>query len=101
MFSDVFAQIESRFDPTQSRTGIRDLTHPSARVAAIFMVDEGIDAAMQFVRSLHTRRNALVPISLLPPEILSRIFHFLVLEESPLSGGQNLSWIRVTHVCRH
>jgi F-box-like len=55
----------------------------------------------QFLRSLLTRRNALVPISLLPTEILARVFRFFVLEEPPLSGGQNLGWIRVTHVCRH
>ena len=96
--SDVFAQLESRFDPSHSRTGIHD---PSARVAAISTFDKGIDTAMNFVRSLLTRRNALVPISLLPPEILSRVFHLLVLEEPPLSGGQNLSWIRITHVCQH
>ena len=42
-----------------------------------------------------------MPISLLPPEILARVFHLLVLEEPPFSGGRNLGWIRVTHVCRH
>jgi hypothetical protein len=98
MFSDVFAQLESRLNPSHSRTGIHD---PSDRVAAISTVDKGIDTAMKLVRSLLTRRNALVPISLLPPEILARIFHLLVLEEPPLSGGQSLGWIRVTHVCRH
>jgi hypothetical protein len=98
MFSDVFAQLESRFNPSHSRTGIHD---PSARVAAISTVDKEIDGAMQFVRSLLTRRNALVPISLLPPEILARVFHFLVLEEPPLSRGRSLGWIRVTHVCQH
>jgi hypothetical protein len=99
-FSDVFAQIESRFDPGHSQTGIRD---PSARFAAISIVDKGLDAAMQFVRSLFTRRNALVPISLLPPEILAQVFHLLVLAEPPrsLSGERGLGWIRVTHVCRH
>jgi hypothetical protein len=101
MFSDVFAQLESRFNSTyssHSRTGIHD---PSARVSAISTVDKGIDGAMQFVRSLFTRRNALVPISRLPPEILARVFHLLVLEEPPLSGGRSLGWIKVTHVCRH
>jgi F-box-like len=98
MLSDVFAQIESSFNPSHSQTGIHD---PSARFAAISTVDKGIDAARQLVRSLLTRRNALVPISLLPPEILARVFHLLVLEEPPLSGGRRLGWIRVTHVCRH
>jgi hypothetical protein len=98
MFSDVFAQIESRFNYSHSRTGTHD---PSARVAAISTVDKGIDAARQFLRSMLTRRNALVPISLLPPEILARVFHLLVLEEPPFSARRNLGWIRVTHVCRH
>jgi hypothetical protein len=97
-FSDVFAQIESSFNPSHSRTGIHD---PSARFAAISTVDKGIDAARQLVRSLLTRRNALVPISLLPSEILARVFHLLVLAEPPLSGGRSLGWIRVTHVCQH
>src|ERR1700733_8430654 len=94
--SDVFAQIESRFN--HSQTAFRD---PSARIAAIFTVDKGIDAAREFARSLLTRRNALVPISLLPPEILARVFHLLVHEEWPLAGLRNLGWIKVTHVCRH
>ncbi|KAF8498176.1 hypothetical protein F5888DRAFT_1906452 [Russula emetica] len=98
MFSDVFAQIESRFNPSLSRTGIHN---PSARVPALSTVDKGIDAAKQFLRSMLARRNALVPISLLPPEILARVFHLLVLEELPFSGRGNLGWIRVTHVCRH
>jgi hypothetical protein len=98
MFSDVFAQIESRFNSSHSQTGIHD---PSARFAAISTVDKGLNAARQLVRSLLTRRNALMPISLLPPEILARVFHLLVLEEPPLSGGQSLGWIRVTHVCQH
>jgi hypothetical protein len=98
MFSDVFDKTESRINPSHSRTGIHD---PSARIEAISTVDKGIDTAKQFVRSLLTRRNALVPISLLPPEILARVFHFLVLKELPFSGRRHLGWIRVTHVCRH
>jgi hypothetical protein len=100
MLSDVFAQIESRLNPGHSRTGIHD---PSARIEAISTVDKGIDTAKQLVRSLLTRRNALVPIFLLPPEILilARVFHLLVLEEPPFSGRRHLGWIRVTHVCRH
>jgi hypothetical protein len=94
MFSDIFAQIESRFSPSHSGTGFSD---PSARVTAISIVDKGIDATRQFLCSLLARRNTLVPISVLPPEILSRVFHLLVIEEPPLSENP---WIRVTHVCR-
>ena len=96
MFSDIFAQIGP------SETGFRD---PSARVAAISTIDKRIDTAThawrQFLCSLLTRRNTFVPISLLPPEILSLVFHLLVLEEPPLSWKGNVGWIKVTHVCRH
>jgi hypothetical protein len=100
MFSDVFAQIKSRFNSSHSQTGIHD---PSARFAAISTVDKGIAAARQVLRSLLTRRNTLMPISLLPPEILARVFHLLVLKEPPFSGRRKrkLGWIRATHVCRH
>ena len=98
MFADAFAQIESKFISSHSRTGIHD---PSARVAALSTVNNGIDATRQFLRSLFTRRNALMPISLLPPEILAHVFHLLVLEDPPFSRRRNLGWITVTHVCRH
>lgn len=62
------------------------------------MVYKDIDAAMQLLRTLH---NSLAPISLLPPEVLARVFHFLSLEEPPFSGKQELGWIRATHVCQH
>ena len=98
MFSDVFAQIKSRLNPGHSRTGIHD---PSARVAALSTINKGIDASRQFLCSLLTHRNALMPISLIPPEILARVFDLLMLEEPPLFGRRNLGWIKVTHVCRH
>ena len=105
MFSDLFAQMESRFNPNHSKTGIHDFS-ARARVAAISTLDKAIDVAWQFLCSLLTRRNALMPISLLPPEILARVFHLLVPEEPPLSRQfrfreQKLGWIRVTHVCRN
>ncbi|KAH8981805.1 hypothetical protein EDB92DRAFT_2093869 [Lactarius akahatsu] len=56
------------------------------------------------IRSLRRRRNALAPISSLPPELFAAIFSFLRL---PLSGttlqgmepDRQLSWLHVTHVC--
>jgi hypothetical protein len=61
-------------------------------------VDEEIDAVMHLLQSL---RNAMAPISLLPPEVLSQIFHFLSLMDEPLgySRKKKLGWIIVTHVC--
>ena len=93
--SDVFARVESRFDHFQSV-----IHEPEARVAAISAVDKEIDAVMQLPHSLH---NAMASISVLPPEILSRIFHFISLDSlSPLecSTTQDLGWIIATHVCR-
>ena len=94
MFSDVFARVESRFNHFQSV--IHD---PRARVAAVSAVDDEINAVMQL---LHSLRNAMAPISLLPPEVLSRIFHFLSLKDRPFGYSRTriLGWIIVTHVCR-
>ena len=92
VFSDVFSRVESGFNHFLSV--IRD---PRARVAAISAADKEISAATQFLRFL---RNALAPISLLPPEVLARVFHFLLFEEPACSVKQNLGWIRATHVCR-
>ena len=102
IFSDVFSQIESRINLYPPESGFYD---PSARVAAISTVDKGIDAAQEFLRSLFTCRNTLVPISVLPPEILARVFHVLVLEDPPFTENFNgrgyLGWIKATHVCQH
>ncbi|KAF8486844.1 hypothetical protein DFH94DRAFT_841313 [Russula ochroleuca] len=101
VFSQAFARVESR--PNRFRTVI----HPSARVAAIYAIDKEIDeqvkavnAAKQLLHSQLTRRNTLAPISLLPPEILAGVFHFLVFEDPACFRGQNLGWIRATHVCQ-
>ncbi|KAF8498179.1 hypothetical protein F5888DRAFT_1693232 [Russula emetica] len=96
VFSNVFARVESGFNH------FRTVTHDhDARLAAISAVDKEVDATRQLLRSLLTRRNALAPISLLPPEILGRVFHSLALDEPPYSNQQNFGWIRTTHVCRH
>ena len=92
MLSDVFARVESKFNH------LRSVVHdPSARVAAISAVDKEVGAAM---RLLHSLRNALAPISLLPPEVLSRVFHFILPPVLQHPGEQRLDLIRATHVCR-
>jgi F-box-like len=102
--SDVQASLSSDaispMDPelTLFKSSIQTTT---ARSAAISSMDEEIEAAMRRLRSLLARRNTLVPISLLPPELLSRIFHFHALEEQSWLSPETLGWIRVTHVCRH
>ncbi|KAI0284064.1 hypothetical protein BC826DRAFT_170983 [Russula brevipes] len=79
------------------RTVIRT---PSPRAVAPSSVDRGIDAAILLTRALLTHRNTLAPVSVLPPEVLARIFHLLPPDSySPETG--RLEWIGVTHVCRH
>lgn len=81
---------------------IRAMTQtPTARTATLSAIDEEIDASKCLTRSLFSSRNALAPISSLPPELLARIFRFYALVEPPWSGVQKLGWIRVTHVCQH
>ena len=94
-FVDVVSHVESIL--YGFRTVSRD---PSARVLAVSAVDKKLDSARQLFYSLLPRRNALLPISLLPPEILLRVFHLLALDEPAFSVKQNLCWIRVTHVCQ-
>jgi hypothetical protein len=92
VFPEVFARVEYKFNH------FRTVNHdPGARVAAIYSIDKeideqlkAVDAARQLLHSQLARRNTLAPISLLPPEILARVFHFLVLKDS----------IRATYVCQ-
>ena len=102
VFSEVIARVESRFN--HFRTVIHD---PDARAAAICAIDKemdeqlkAVDATKQFLHSQRACLKAFAPISLLPPEVLARVFHFLVFEDPACSEEQNLGWIRATHVCR-
>ena len=52
------------------------------------------------IRELNYRRNALVPISRLPPETLAEIFSLLSFSVDDYEDVPDLKWIRVTHVCR-
>ena len=102
VFFGAFTRLESRFN--HFRTVIHD---PDARIAAIYAIDKEIDeqlkavnVAKQFLHSQLARLKALTPISVLPPEVLARVFHFLVFEDPACSREQNLGRIRATHVCR-
>src|SRR5216683_3326806 len=92
MLSDVSTFRETRLDHFRAMTQA-----PTALIAAFSAIDKEIIAAMQFTRSLLSCRNSLVPISALPPELLSRIFHFHAFLEPP---QPKLGWIVVTHVCQ-
>ncbi|KAI0064196.1 hypothetical protein BV25DRAFT_1823153 [Artomyces pyxidatus] len=50
--------------------------------------------AMCYAKS---RRNAIAPISRLPPEIMSRVFSFCVPDLH--AYDTNLEWIKISHVC--
>jgi len=80
---------------------IRDMTHTLA--GGIDEVKDMVSQVWRLTRSLPKCRNVTVvaPISILPPELLARIFHFYALEAPPWSDGvQKLGWIAVTHVCQ-
>jgi hypothetical protein len=93
MLSDVSTFRETRLNHFRAMTQA-----PTARIAAFSAIDKEIIAAMEFTHSLLSCRNTLVPISALPPELLSRIFHFHACLEPP---QQRLGWIVATHVCQH
>ena len=57
-------------------------------------IDDEIFSLELSIRVLKYRRNALAPISRLPPETLAAIFSFLSIP------ANNLKWICVSHVCR-
>ncbi|KAH8987711.1 hypothetical protein EDB86DRAFT_2084659 [Lactarius hatsudake] len=62
------------------------------------------ESLQESLRALRLRRNALAPISSLPPELFAVIFSFLRLPPSGtvLLGGApdpHLSWLNVAHVC--
>jgi hypothetical protein len=70
--------------------------------AEVESLEESIQALKGSIRVLNLRRNALSPISSLPPEVFSAIFSFACLPGIPSLGGkpdQNLARIHVSHVC--
>ncbi|KAH9070761.1 hypothetical protein EDB83DRAFT_2262311 [Lactarius deliciosus] len=67
-------------------------------------IDAEIRSLEESLRALRRRRNALAPISSLPPELFAAILSFLRLPPSGtvLLGGEPdryLSWLSVAHVC--
>ncbi|KAI0263190.1 hypothetical protein BC834DRAFT_887857 [Gloeopeniophorella convolvens] len=88
--------------PSEPRIPVRtDTRDHHARAALRAIVEKQIDDAERGILSMRTRRNALVPISILPPELLARIFHLHALDHPPLMDGKSLGWIADTHVCQH
>ncbi|KIJ20956.1 hypothetical protein PAXINDRAFT_165772 [Paxillus involutus ATCC 200175] len=69
------------------------------------LIDDDIAALHLSICSLRTRRNALSPISRLPPEILSTIFtHYArgYYEDTLSRAGWAVPlWVNVSYICRH
>ena len=67
-------------------------------------IDDELESLEKTARSLKLRRNALAPISRLPPETIAIVFSFLSLPRGYvrlLTGDKQdiLAWLRVSHVC--
>ena len=101
-FVDVISRVESKlYSSFRTVRAIRDpwATEP---VLAVSAVDKKLGTATHRFSSLFTRRNDLLPFSLLCPEILIRVFRLLALDEplAAFAGKQNLGWIKVAHICQ-
>ncbi|TFY50985.1 hypothetical protein EVG20_g11222, partial [Dentipellis fragilis] len=112
-----------------SESRISDLKHLSAISPLATLndarakLDEEIEAVFATATALQSRRNSLLPIARLHPEILAHIFFLLATDDDELPGVraahnyerierpgrrrrfeynpyQALGWMRVTHVCR-
>jgi hypothetical protein len=82
-------------------------THPNlnSREYQRQAIDAQIKSLEDSIRALRLQRNALAPISSIPPEITAAIFSFLPHMLSPVSPitpckkPDPLVWLRVSHVC--
>ena len=77
-------------------------TQASCREFLQQTIDAEIKLLEESLRKLKLRRNALQPISSLPPEIFAAIFSYLCLPGIPSLGGKpsrNRARLRITHVC--
>lgn len=63
-------------------------------------IDGDIKVVKWVIQEMEYRRNALVPISRLPPETLVEIFAFLPFPADTSGCVSYLTLISVTHVCR-
>ncbi|KAL0953739.1 hypothetical protein HGRIS_004928 [Hohenbuehelia grisea] len=71
---------------------------------ALRQIDEELGRIHESARQLKSRRNALAPVSRLPPELLARIFLFCATPptQDDFGGHSSLSWMKeVSHICQH
>ena len=77
-------------------------TQANSRERLRQVIDAEIKSLEESIRALRIHRNALAPISSLPPEVLAAIFSLLCSSPGiPLDGkpDQNITQIYVSHVC--
>ncbi|KAL4264321.1 F-box domain-containing protein [Pleurotus pulmonarius] len=86
------------FNDTTLMTVTTQLTasHEDGTLKAIRAIDHQLSQLDHSARTLRSRRNALAPISTLPPEILSMVFMYM-----EAASNHSLAWIKVSHVCQH
>ncbi|EPQ55826.1 hypothetical protein GLOTRDRAFT_138595 [Gloeophyllum trabeum ATCC 11539] len=65
------------------------------------LLDREIESLSARLHTLKTHRNAIIPIAILPWEILANIFFFHVHRADPLHRWtKDAGWINIAHVCR-
>ncbi|KAI0264866.1 hypothetical protein BC834DRAFT_970437 [Gloeopeniophorella convolvens] len=88
----------------QLRKGINSSSYPIrspvTRAEACVAFHKEAEGLKIRLRSVYSQINAHLPISLLPPELLSRIFRHLRDDVRSVARSQRLGWATVTHVCQ-
>ncbi|KAI0262712.1 hypothetical protein BC834DRAFT_1043242 [Gloeopeniophorella convolvens] len=69
-------------------------------LSSMALTEESISAAIMRVSTLKSHRNSFLPISKLPTELLSRVFHLHAIQQPHGEKDDRLGWIVASHVCR-
>ena len=77
-----------------------DTSSATAQDHLLKVIDDEIKVSDRVVQQLKSRRNTIVPVSRLPPEILVEVFSLLPFVADDPKCVPYLEWIFVTHVCR-
>jgi hypothetical protein len=77
-----------------------DSSSPEAREHLLQALDDEIKGLQEATRASKYRRNALAPVSRLPPEVLTKTFSILSSSTGDEEVGY-MAWLRVTHVCHN
>ncbi|TFY70338.1 hypothetical protein EVG20_g2651 [Dentipellis fragilis] len=88
--------------------GVSPFSEPARIEEAHGLINTELGILRHLTCFVQRQRNALSPTYKLPVEILARVFHFCVLNESPYTlpettrlrtAPYSLGWIKLTHVC--